>query len=356
LIQLADEILNDAMKIDSMNAMIYIARYNWVAVAVDDIDSRHKVELQLAEKASMLDPNNAYAYFKKMQSYQHFEEYDKAIEAQKKAIELDPFSVTLNRNYFHILCYAGRTEDAKAFYEKHNKLLDYNGTQHHYFRISYIENEEWNKAIYEARAMINLSEVGFNRYDIAVRTTISDMRILDPDIELYEEVAKKMSVKSYRNAINYLLILDRLGRLEEANEVLKDSTAFWLSENERSAQLFQAEIYYLNREFKNAEGLYSYFFPNSSSRFYCWTQLGRSDEVRNLLATDSIKGPYHRSFLYAGLGEIDSALFYFEQVESWKDVAWSRFDIDMKPLWNEPRYKAKVASFGFPEVKNIIKE
>jgi tetratricopeptide (TPR) repeat protein len=101
--------------------MIYIARYNWVAVAVDDIDSRHKVELQLAEKASMLDPNNAYAYFKKMQSYQHFEEYDKAIEAQKKAIELDPFSVTLNRNYFHILCYAGRTEDAKAFYEKHNK-------------------------------------------------------------------------------------------------------------------------------------------------------------------------------------------------------------------------------------------
>jgi TolB-like protein/class 3 adenylate cyclase len=354
IVLLAKQLIDEAMLLDSTNANVYIAYYG-IVDREKPSQAKNKALKRIVDKAIQFGPNNAYAHIRRSFYYGLINEIDSGLSSIRRAIEIDPFSVYIQRHYVYSLCHSKKIEEAKVYVEKNKEFLAYEGDEHQEFIKGYIYSKDWNNVVKEGRLFHDvLLNRDIEKYYNSIYWNINHMLLLDPEIERYVDLARSSAHLSYFSAKNYIDLLSRMDKLREAYVLLDNLKKRWGSERERELAYLESLILFYDGRYKDIEELYAKTnnMKTSSFRYYSWIQLGRGKEVRNLLTSDSINGTYARTLLYTGLGDIENALDNFEKEEQWRDIANSRFVPQLKPLWNEPRYKAKVASYGFPDVEH----
>lgn len=338
----ADRSLEVALNIDSSNYRVQ------TALGTIETNRRNYSEAEKAfQKALKDNPNDATAFHQYGYLLHRMGRSEEGLEMIYKALELDPYSEIINRNVVYRLDNLGRYEDALKFAEQNASLLG--------------DSREYLSVLIDLYNSLGKWDKGLNivyQYDSLYPEWIGDdsrhfntkFHFEHDEEKLLSELdfALKNNPRVWRSAsYRYINMNLQFGNFEEAKRFMNSEE--YLLKTDSIWQLWNnCTFAYYTGEYESAEELYAELRPNYSNRYYCWIKMGREAEVRDTLMNSKALGNYERSFLYAGLGEVDSALHYFEQVDGWSEVAHARFDKDMKPLWNEPRFKAKVAEYNFP--------
>ncbi len=338
-------ILQRAAEIDSLNY-----RYQSAKALMATYD--RKLGYEKAEyhykKALEDNPNDATIYHQYGVLCAFEDRSEEALEKIQRALELDPYSVVINRNIVYRLSDLGRHREAIEFAEENANIFTDHREYYNTLADIYAEVGNWKKALTFVSRMDSVFPewVGSKFRSERIKFLLGHNK---EDILGGLKNVFSSNPRNSRALYWYARRLMDFGEFERAEEFMNSENYLKnLPENIRKRN--KTLLYYFSRDFKKAEEIYANEWPEHSNRLYCWVHLGKSSEVRDSLIISDRLSDYSKSFLYAGLNEIDSALHYFEKVEAWHEVASARFDIDMKPLWKEPRFKAKVDSYGFPEI------
>lgn len=334
--------LDEGFAIDSFNYRLYDA----LGIYTQALTSQNETPIEYFRIATELNPNDPTSHHHLGVTLAWSGRYDEGLEEIKKALELDPKSEIINRNMVYRMSDAGQLEEAAKYAEENKGLIRNSKEYLNHLGGLYTSLGQWQKALDYIHEFDSLYPewAGFYYETSAIQYLLvhDEEALLSALIYAVENNVKNQSA-AFRYA-QYCLRFDNY----EAYESFAKSPLLNERLDSNQKLYLEASYYYAKRQFDEAEKRFNSLMPNTPNQYYCWTQLGREEEARAALQTDTTLSHYDKAFILASLNEIDSALFYFEKVDNWRDVAVSRFDADMKPLWSEPRYQAKVASYNFP--------
>jgi len=353
-------------------------------------DSTNSIVIQNLEQALEKDPTNliahiAYAgfYRQKVQGLKQSEYAPKMLKYASEALELDPNSARAHYKYAQCLAYhpTMNGDEIKRESLKHYRIasdLDpYSNVIVHGLLWALCENSLYDEAWLELMDRQNvLSENGFliNKMNIAAGLKrwkdLSDAawtrikRFPDNQAVAYwsikyllalapsESERRSIIAEAKRRGVEfnvgswYRLCFEAF-LINEADSIRRTQN-FVAETDEEYQKIAQADSYYLTRKFNQAQDLYNQYSPNDPNLHYCWTQTGQKERALDSLKTGNISLPYHRAFVFAGLENADSAVYYLEKSD-WNRVAQSRYDLDMKPIWSSDQYKALISTYNFPD-------
>jgi len=160
--------------------------------------------------------------------------HDEAIEAERRAQQIEPLSLIINKNVGTILYYAGQLEPSIEQYQRTIELEANFARTRVYLGVAYMKQGKYEKAVCEYEEAIRLSGAGSVPYALLAHTHALSGNHVEANRML--ELLKERRRQEYVPAFNIALIYVGLGQADAAFEWLEEAFA------ERSSWLVSLKI------------------------------------------------------------------------------------------------------------------
>ena len=270
---------------------------------------------------------------------------EESLNAFRVAESLDPYHNRIKINLTYALIQLQRYQEALDYMAANDALITLEDVKLQQKITCHYALRNWSEAL-------RTEEIYVKTFpnDLNARSTLANhIYCLIGDVPRAFELLEQVRVKDARAVapFNYLLWSTRIGAPEKAWEFL-NSDQYLSGRTQAQIADDQAWLEILSGHPRKAITTLEQQGSYGITHVYAQALDGRVAGVRSHLVQDSTLSAYDKSCLYSLLGEIDSAFLYFDLEKGWEDIGWSRSDLDLKPLWNDARYQAKVASYNFP--------
>jgi len=351
--KLAMDHLNKALSLD-----INCHRAYALKGALYNYDGNPILAKENLDKAIAINPNDALTHqmFVYYYSFGRTRDIEKATYHIDKALELEPFSISLIVTKIYNLASEGNVEAAEIFFEEKKFLISENRQR----RI--------NRRLVRARALASTKlhkdqNEYFKFYEEAINTFPEDtayyytLLALTYDCVLnddegyvkYTKMAYDLEPDNLSYVSEYLLALVENGQFEKAMEVFESKNYKDLSDEAQELSTLYF-YYYAKRDFEMARSTIENknFVKSLFKETITSAQLGNRKKVDSLLALPMINS-HTKAYVFAIYKERDSMYYYLNNNEFTINSAQtinSRHEFD--PYRKEPRYIEFLKKYYFP--------
>lgn len=182
-------------------------------------DWEHETSLLYFQRAIASDPKYAFAYHLESAAAAILGRYEQAFAAEKKAIELDPFTPVFNASLAWWYYLAGRNEDAIS---QCKRTIDF--APNHFFAYWILGNAYAAEGAYSDSIVALQQAVGLNQFESIQRSDLARVFATMGEREAALEILAEfetLSSKQYVTAANFAKIYIGLGENDKAIEQLE---------------------------------------------------------------------------------------------------------------------------------------